>query len=673
MLDLTPMPEIEDSAHAPACPEPAPSAPPAAVQTFGFLVAVDRTSWQIAHVSQNAEPWLGATGELIGRPLGSVLASDTVHALRGSLQTAAAAETSAQLLAVPLTTAGPNVDVAAYATGNTVVITCEPTIEEAHFEPALTVRDMTARLRQAQTHRSFLLLGGRLMRAVTGFSRVMVYLCDPDGTPRLVTEYEQPGQEPNPGPRYSATDDALTRHAFGRAVTLQMIPDTGAAGAPIHPAAGSHSLDLSRSILRNADPNHIAALRNSGVQASLMVPILRQDRLRGLFVCHHPTPHHVSAARRIAADLFGQMFSLLLESREHQQDAPEQALSQGRQQLVIAELNHRLRNILALIRGIISQSRKSADTIDAFTQVVGARIQALARAHEQIMAENAGPTLFTGLIRAEAAAYSSTTARRIVFTGPDVLITPDAFTTVALVIHEMITNSVKYGGLSSNAGLVDIRTERDALGRYSVSWQESGGPGVAPPTRRGFGSTVIEWSILHDLKGEVQMDFAPSGLHARFLIPAAHVRTAEQAPAADLNTQPLAEEPQPGPMPADVLVLEDNIIIALDLEETLHALGIRCVRIAASVAEGMRLIEERLPAFALLDVNLGHEMSLDLAARLAEDDIPFAFGSGYGEQVVLPWPFTDVPKLGKPYSIEELRSVIHRTLRRHPPDAADPA
>ena len=340
---------------------------------------------------------------------------------------------------------------------------------------------------------------------------------------------------------------------------------------------------------------------------------------------------------------------------------------------MIAELNHRLRNILALIRGIISQSRKSADSVDAFMQVVGGRIQALARAHEQIMTEKASPTLFTRLIRAEAAAYSGSTARRIVFAGPDVLITPDAFTTVALVVHEMITNSAKYGALHGNTGIVDIRTEHDPQGGYAVSWQERGGPAVAPPRRRGFGSTVIEWSILHDLKGEVQMDYAPSGLHARFLIPATHVQSAEPAPDADLTAHTLAEETHPGPMPADVLVLEDNIIIALDLEETLHALGIRGVRIASSVAEGTRLIEERLPEFALLDVNLGREMSLDVAARLAADGIPFVFGSGYGEEIALPQPFTDVPKLGKPYSLEELRGIIWQTLRQHPPDAMDPA
>ena len=123
----------------------------------------------------------------------------------------------------------------------------------------------------------------------------------------------------------------------------------------------------------------------------------------------------------------------------------ERRRAQERQELLIAELNHRVRNILGLIRGVITQSKDSATDVESFTKVLGGRIHALAMAHDQITADNWGPASFRGLINAEAGAYLAGKADRVVINGPDVLIEPQAFTTVALVIHEMITNSAKYG------------------------------------------------------------------------------------------------------------------------------------------------------------------------------------------------------------------------------------
>ena len=138
--------------------------------------------------------------------------------------------------------------------------------------------------------------------------------------------------------------------------------------------------------------------------------------------------------------------------------------AQQRQELLIDELNHRVRNILSLIRGIITQSKDPAHTIDSFTEVVGGRIQALARAHDQITADKWGPASFTSMLKAEAGAYLTNGADRVVLQGLDILLEPQAFTTVALVIHEMITNSVKYGALSDRRGRVNV-SDRHRAGR----------------------------------------------------------------------------------------------------------------------------------------------------------------------------------------------------------------
>jgi len=337
----------------------------------------------------------------------------------------------------------------------------------------------------------------------------------------------------------------------------------------------------------------------------------------------------------------------------------ERRRAQERQELLIAELNHRVRNILGLIRGVITQSKDSASDVEAFTKVIGGRIHALAMAHDQITADNWSAASFRGLIKAEAGAYLAAKADRVVISGPEVLIEPQAFTTIALVIHEMITNSAKYGALSDSIGRVEIATALDALGHLTIDWSEHGGPPVKPPTRRGFGSTVIERSIRHDLKGDAQVEFAPAGLRAVFTIPAAYVHAAPVEVRSGAET--VAESPEDGGrMPKDVLVVEDNMIIALDAEDIMRKFGVGTVRSASSVAQALREISDRPPEFALLDVNLGTETSFEIAKRLTEIGVPFVFATGYGEQVAFPPEFSDAPKLRKPYSIDSLRAAVAR-------------
>jgi DNA-binding NtrC family response regulator len=113
-------------------------------------------------------------------------------------------------------------------------------------------------------------------------------------------------------------------------------------------------------------------------------------------------------------------------------------------------------------------------------------------------------------------------------------------------------------------------------------------------------------------------------------------------------------------MPKDVLVVEDNMIIALDAEDIMRKFGVGTVRSASSVAQALREISDHAPEFALLDVNLGTETSFEIAKRLTEIGVPFVFATGYGEQVAFPPEFSGAPKLRKPYSIDALRAAVAR-------------
>ena len=149
-----------------------------------------------------------------------------------------------------------------------------------------------------------------------------------------------------------------------------------------------------------------------------------------------------------------------------------------RQSLLIAELNHRVRNILSLIRGLVRQSRGSARSLDDYVGEIDGRIQALARAHNQITADHWGPASLRMLIETEAAAYLADKSNRVATHGPDVLLNPQAFSTLALVFHELVTNSGKYGGLS-DSGRVRVTWQLDADGDLEIHWGGARRPGGA--------------------------------------------------------------------------------------------------------------------------------------------------------------------------------------------------
>jgi CheY-like chemotaxis protein len=140
------------------------------------------------------------------------------------------------------------------------------------------------------------------------------------------------------------------------------------------------------------------------------------------------------------------------------------------------------------------------------------------------------------------------------------------------------------------------------------------------------------------------------------VIPSAYVRTPlHEAEAVGESKIPAVSV---NALPKDVLLVEDNIIIALDTEETLRRFGIESVRIAGSVAQAIKTIQESAPNFALLDVNLGNETSFEIAEVLAKRNVPFAFATGYGEHTAFPASFGDAPRLRKPYTVVSLRAAL---------------
>nr|WP_245216330.1 HWE histidine kinase domain-containing protein [Sagittula salina] len=345
----------------------------------------------------------------------------------------------------------------------------------------------------------------------------------------------------------------------------------------------------------------------------------------------------------------------------------ERKRAQEQQQLLISELNHRVRNILNLMRGLLAQSSSGARTLEELTGNLDGRIQALARAHDQLTSEQWEPASLRALIRTELEAFADRKSNRLIMNGPDALISAQAFTTMALVIHEMTTNSIKYGALCDGSGAIHVDLGVDDSGGLLITWKERGGPPVTPPKRRGFGSTIIENSIPHELRGDAEISYKITGVEAHFRLPP---RTLSKI-VDDHETVPPGEMPLPvgtaGPgLTGKGMVLEDTLIIAMDAADILQDLGAQEVKIVSSVAAAMAWLDKNPVDFALLDVNLGDEQSLPVAERLAAAGVPMVVATGYGaaEDLVAEYP-EGVVIVQKPFSQSALQAAFSRASVAH--------
>lgn len=834
------------------------------VQPFGALIALN-ADWMVAHASANCAKILGLDeSPEPGTLLANIFLPEAIHALRAALSRIVEADGVERIFGLRLTKDGDKFDCTVHANGGKVVVEFEPHAERDYDNHLNIVGPMLAQLSPLRDLEKLCDAAARLVREVLGYDRVMVYRFHRDDSGEVVAEDHRDDLESFKGLRYPKTDiPAQARELFKRN-RFRVIADVDDTPSPIEPEIGldGQPLDLSLSVLRSSSPIHLQYLRNMGVGATLTIAIIRQDKLWGLFACHHYSPKLPPASLRSVADMISLMFSLMLDrllidhserlrsegrdlhdrlmlrlaggtslanelpmiedalsgmiphdgisvfvdgtyrsrgaapteqqflamaprlgaaptstvlaeaaiaeaipaaadfadvaagaliltiSRsprdylvlwrrplsqtvrwagnpakavtpgvdrleprssfaewattvEGQSDewtddeltianmlrvtllevvlrmtdevARERKKAQEQQELLIAELNHRVRNILNLIRSLVSQSQDDAKSVSSFAKIIGGRIGALASAHDNITKENWSPAPLANLFETEVAAYIGEKQGRFHLTGAKVLIKPEAYTVLALVIHEMVTNSAKYGSLCDSSGRLDVAVSLTRGGNMRLEWRESGGPAVQPPKRRGFGSTIIERSIPYELGGEAETRFKLSGFEADFEIPARYIEAVETAEEDDKPAASAAHG-EDGPIdiasaeanmhktaagiPKHVLVVEDSMIIALDTEENLKRLGVGSVQIESTVAGALQSIEERRPDFALVDYNLGSETSTPVAQELARLGTRFVLATGYSEIA------GEAEKLGadgvvrKPYGLEEIKDML---------------
>jgi PAS domain S-box-containing protein len=200
-------------------------------------------------------------------------------------------------------------------------------------------------------------------------------------------------------------------------------------------------------------------------------------------------------------------------------DITERKRAEGRQRVLLAELDHRVKNVLATVSAAASQTKNASGSMEEFVTALDGRIRSMAGAHELLSLRRWQGIPIASLVTRELAAYS--TSDNVEIDGSEMMLRPDAGQAMAMVLHELATNAAKYGALSTQSGRVSVRWYRKDNGsaRFVVEWREIGGPGVETPKRSGYGTSVVRDLIPYELGGKVDLSYAPEGFRCRLEIP----------------------------------------------------------------------------------------------------------------------------------------------------------
>jgi two-component sensor histidine kinase len=192
-------------------------------------------------------------------------------------------------------------------------------------------------------------------------------------------------------------------------------------------------------------------------------------------------------------------------------EAKEREAAEKLQKLIVDELHHRIKNTLAIVSAIASQSLRTATSIEQGQEAIEGRLIALGRAHDQLMQVSWANASLADTVRSATAPFDAQGVGRFAIDGPDIGITSGAVIALAMTFNELCTNTTKFGALSVPAGRIEIAwTLDDKTQRLRLTWTEKGGPAVKAPTRRSFGTRMMG-SLGQQLNGEVQLSYLPTG------------------------------------------------------------------------------------------------------------------------------------------------------------------
>jgi chemotaxis family two-component system sensor kinase Cph1 len=346
--------------------------------------------------------------------------------------------------------------------------------------------------------------------------------------------------------------------------------------------------------------------------------------------------------------------------------AQERKRAAERDKLLMAELDHRVKNTIANIQALVIHTSSNAITLTDFVKGLEGRIQAMAKAHNLLSQSRWEGVSIKNLLREELDSHASGHAA-IALDGMDMQLTPKSALSLSLAIHELVTNAAKYGALSVSGGRVAVGWRPATDGGMELTWTESGGPLVKQPKHRGFGSTLIERALSMETEGSAIVHYVRTGVVCDIFLPAAAVSysAADVQDGVGLETVVLPMPMVPNGEPPEafrILVVEDSFLIGELLVDVLGLLGWVVVGPVTRKSKALELAQSEMFDVALLDIDLNGETSWDVALMLRKRDIPFVFTTGYNGSHVLPDELAGSAVVVKPYDSKNLEQRIHEVI-----------
>ncbi len=288
-------------------------------------------------------------------------------------------------------------------------------------------------------------------------------------------------------------------------------PDRLMASIPAGPASGAAVLRSGR----YADPRS-ALTKTVNIAGRPWQLVVSDDRPDGLSVLSQLT----ILSGLIVAVLLALLIRMTYQRINEERMLLEwQASEAGIRNSLTRELNHRVKNTLATVLSIVTLTRRRATDLDSYVDSLSGRIRALSATHDLLTSNEWSSIELRQIILAELAPYLGANGEHVSLEGPDIRLAPNDALTFGLAVHELATNAAKYGALSLLSGRISIRWEKLSDAVAEVHWQETGGPAVTEPAKRGFGRELIEKILARELNSPIKLSFEADGLQCVFRVP----------------------------------------------------------------------------------------------------------------------------------------------------------
>ncbi|MGB3712622.1 MAG: chemotaxis protein CheB [Erythrobacter sp.] len=326
-------------------------------------------------------------------------------------------------------------------------------------------------------------------------------------------------------------------------------------------------------------------------------------------------------------------------------DATARKAAQDQTDFIMRELDHRVKNLLAVILSICRITSKTADSVEEFTEAFSARLDAMARTHSLLAQSRWNGTNLRTLLREELGSHDN--AGQVAIEGPEVTVSPSAAQSLSMLFHELTTNAMKHGALSVPEGSIEVSWKRldEIDDSVELRWIETGGPATSRPKRKGFGSKVIDRLARAQLNSKIETSWEKSGVQVKLVLPT-HGLAKSPPPVGD--TRKLASTvPHQVLEGKSILVLDDEWLIAEQHADIVSTAGANVVGPYLTLDEAMKVDPATLD-LAILDFALEDSDVLPLADKLNEAGVPIVFVSGYGSNMKLPDQYEDDLVVAKP-------------------------